>query len=1638
MINYFWSLGKAKKKYYIGFIRYILYTVYCILVFVVVVVCVVGVGVVLFQAHGSDLPGVSLPKLIELSRSLSGAMEKRILDFDYSPDLTMMPKGKLVCLVSTMVSMDEDHNCHRMATVPQGQHFRYKGEIPKGMASHSLLLVMVETEGKMPVIRQTPDSICLSYPHCTLQSSRDLIEFCAGMGALGQGALAAQFVPKVAVELRPNLAKLYASNSSAKVITGDITEFRTIKQVHEALPASATISAGVSCQPYSRLGDGKSGQDSRASTLPATLAAAHYLRAVVIILECVAPAGDDAYVRWQIAEFCKRTNFSRSEIVLDLQDVWPCKRQRWWCVLSAPALGSLDLKPFVPMQDLETIRHVMPQICRWPSYEEKQLQLTPIEAEAFADSKGSPASYCINLKGILPCALHAWGSQLTACPCGCRESGFSSARLVNKGVFGVLAESKSSHDGINEGKFRHLHPIEAAALCGLDPKLVWDSQMRLVLGAIGQLASPLQSCWICLQVQQMLQKAQFGQASVRLCKAFGLYRSWLLARAENVWTETHPKMVPSPTLEQAQLWKPVIGAKIEQLVTPERCIEKCAENIGQICSELMQQNEQSTVDSHFDWLVADLTCSQVAIPSQLDNCESAREEEHRSPTSIVPTNPEDLFDVTLQTHASDPPVVVKVPAGTKVQELLQAEVNLNNQVPQSEANMVVRDAAGVSLSLEDPIHSDIELFLCDPGSFSAEVSSTECKDSTEAGNIEVNGNPKEMEHQPISPLAQVKGPAFLKLIPPSVSSDYQVSSLRAQKILASDRQVILRNQGLIWGDDEIKWHLNRILQTCASDMTEHEIEDELPAQVDPLAFVGWIYNYQDSEIQQWHTTNGEPSVIFTVLLHQGHWIPLIVRFQESIVSLSYLQVLQQDIDIVKHVAVRMQQVFKCDSYAIHPVQCSPVPASCGAAAILFLEEYLLLQPTPAIPDYFEVHNHLRKQFQQEGFESSLVSHPWMWGAGKDETEKAQEELIQVLKAHGVPQDAVKSRAQNAIAAIGASSILQACQSQSPWRTLKALGNQVKFQFVLPSELQIQIAARAGQEAVGQPNKKGKGAKSAKHEAPLDLDPAKLSLPEGLFSCEGAPVNQITSQQIGPVAEGVAIVTALEAEPFLRANKVVSNNPLALLILNAPTARLGTTLMHSPLTVPARCVINQEPLLLEATLVQLGSKKIEKTVTKPHADFDTVKVATLKLVVYRDEVLIPWEQFGQGPVKYILHHLPILKLCQEKHCQCAAWHNTEGIAVQSAVVDVWRRQFLRKGYKPEIQSTACMFSVCLRVPSCLKDKVIDASGTAGIYVEPRSLDAREVDKSFEVVWVPRADRATVTHLKQTNPAATSIVRSDDRWGLRVPVSQAQALHASVRPDAVYLPQGPRLRFTVAPVPYGTDRKSLSKILKAMGWEAKPVQPTGAVEGGRGNVWSVLATEHPPTNIVSMGHGEMVIATVRTPTGEKDDHMKPLATTSTLTLCGNTLKKQGQQDPWTIQDPWQSYQSQKMPSHAASVPDASESLKQLESKIEQAVLARIPAQPVVSMEQDDVPDRVEFLEKQVQSLMHKQQQLEVTVNDQHVHQSAQLSQLQGQLNAQGQQVSNQLASQQQSMQQMFEAQMQQIRGLLSKRPRSEDGE
>ena len=327
--------------------------------------------------------------------------------------------------------------------------------------------------------------------------------------------------------------------------------------------------------------------------------------------------------------------------------------------------------------------------------------------------------------------------------------------------------------------------------------------------------------------------------------------------------------------------------------------------------------------------------------------------------------------------------------------------------------------------------------------------------------------------------------------------------------------------------------------------------------------------------------------------------------------------------------------------------------------------------------------------------------------------------------------------------------------------------------------------------------------------------------------------------------------------------------------------------------------------------------------------------------------------------------------------------------------------------------------------CILEALLAASGTSGAYCEPRTADGKEILGDYTVVWTQKHTPQEMQHLMQTNPAVTGLARLGERRGLRVHVNQAKALHQQVRPDTVFLPNGPKNLYTVGPFPYGADRQAVAKTLQQAGWESRPLQPTAPCPG-RGTMWSVQATDDPEHPIVVTTCGEIVI------TRQKPEQQLParspttVGSAATLALCGADKASKPDQDPWATNDPWKQYH----PAGNAIATGPNEGLQQIEERIQSAVFSKL--QPPM---EDDLPDRVHALEGQVHQLLAKQQGLESQFHDFSGQHSQQINALQNQVTAQAQQLHGHLESQNQNMQSLFEQQMHQIRGLLAKRPRDD---
>ena len=416
---------------------------------------------------------------------------------------------------------------------------------------------------------------------------------------------------------------------------------------------------------------------------------------------------------------------------------------------------------------------------------------------------------------------------------------------------------------------------------------------------------------------------------------------------------------------------------------------------------------------------------------------------------------------------------------------------------------------------------------------------------------------------------------------------------------------------------------------------------------------------------------------------------------------------------------------------------------------------------------------------------------------------------------------------------------------------------------------------------------------------------------------------------------------------------------------------------------------------------------------------SVDVACARITVYYDQWEQNWEEFANKPVKHVLACIPCLQTCRVPSCQCPGWHPSPPDQ-HDALLDVFRRQFFGENGRPTKWDKADHFAVLIRYVKSLEPAVLALSGRSGIFVEPKAEDATQPHGDYQVIWLPSMDFATVAHKATVEAHCLGIARSGRRLGLRVKAQHFQEVFASVKPEAVYLAPGSRITFHTGPWPYGCDRKSIAKALKAVGWECRPLQPLQNVPGGL--VWSVQAVCEPPTNVLSMQHGQVVLTRHDPKPGVPELQPHVVGQEATVRMC--TTNAQAEPDPWLTHDPWKRAIAVP-PQPAVPVPTAN-ALQELEERVERSILAKLP--PQECMEVDDQDPRIAQLEHQLHQLASRQTQLEATGTDNHAQQSAQVHNLQ-------QQMLVQMDHQSKQMQSMLTDQMSRIETILSKKSRTE---
>ena len=912
-------------------------------------------------------------------------------------DFGMVDNGGPIDLVCKTVVFDHSHEAHLMMTMHDGKLFHYDGLLDEGYETFTMFDACMVQQFPMTKVVALPTTKVMGHSKPSWDNLFRVVDLCSGFGGLAQGAIAAGFEIAVAIDHNEKMLDLYSKISNAPRVHGDFGQKDTLQEIWRLSKGARVMTSGFSCQPFSRLGDRRSSYDERASCLPKTLAAAFYLQAKVLILECVSPAAQDCFVKEELLHFQACTGFTCSQIDLKLDAVWPCRRQRSWWLLVAPEFGPIDMHPWSTLTNITQVQQVIPTTLLWPTTDETELALDQTELAAFGVNTNDHGKNMLNAKGTAPCALHAWGNQLRPCPCGCRAFPLSTARLEAKGLHGCLVRSACYPDGTSH--VRHIHPNEAMCLNTMDPVLDFQSSPRLVLSAVGQIAAPLQALWVFGFLVSRFTVLFRGSSQFDPDSQIQAYRSWILMRSRMVWNG-EGEIADAKLQALVRFWETQKDLSLEELLFPFRWK-------GQIESPI-------SIAALLDHLIRTQQADvPVTIPDVAEDFEPTPWYDH--PTIVddegtVGCMCADSCTVVFE-GSNDSPLKFQPKCASTVGEFLTAhqklvgqlrieKITLNGRNISEEHVMEVGQLICVTLTsdVDSPTkHADDRQcevsptldWKVDPIEDVPIASPPKKSNKFDVGTC-VIPDPKDVSEGQwldAGPLLGLQGNQFLCLKSPMINTPQQLWAVRHQFLRVIDRLAVLEKQSDLWADDEIRIHLHNLIVISNEFFPKKGLPTPKLLLLDPLLATTWAQG-RGFDCECWAKEHPEilrESVsVLTAVLYDQHWIPVFMAPTNGTLHWHTWDGFGARHDALDALAQRLSTALGFRAYLTcreHRLYFNS--QLCGALAIAFLRLMVLGCQLPSnAAEARYVHDQLRQQFIQVISPCQVTRRPWVWGAGE--------------------------------------------------------------------------------------------------------------------------------------------------------------------------------------------------------------------------------------------------------------------------------------------------------------------------------------------------------------------------------------------------------------------------------------------------------------------------------------------------------------------------------------------------------------------------------------------------------------------------------------------------------------------------------
>ena len=1477
----------------------------------------------------------------------------------YEDTLYQIPTGTRTTLKAEIEMWNG--NQHKMVSYIFRQHFTLIANVPENAKHISLINVKVDHDQRGTVLRVDELSQCIVVPTLAASDFYNLKETCAGLGALGVGAEFAGWQIKGANDQQKTMCELLQKVGRSEVVQGDIAFGSVIAELYRTFERPCPLALGFSCQAFSKGGDQLGGADVRSMSLPRALHAAFLMDAPLVVLECVSEAPSHAFVRMAIQQFCDAAKFVKSEVILNLGDLWVSQRKRWWCVLSTAEIGKVPLSPLPSVGKTAVISDFCEEF-QIPDEELlKAVRLQEHEHQQLDDLGVSIQTTELNKHAQMPTALHSWGNQFQACQCGCRSKGLSTSRFNRRGFFGVLVKMS---DGDGKQVYRHPTPQEMALFCGLPLEMDFSGNPRLEMAAVGQLASPIQSGWIFSLIRVHLQQQQIcADKMIHERQVLGDILKSLFQVRRKVWPElqeTIAMKIFEESITQRFSGSAFDAESLGDVDPKSELVEMVEPHVG---GKRKADERQVTFGEQLTQMVTSKASKQIgkihgAVPG-FQTTSLGNEEETK--IKVVEE------DVT--------PVVAKDETKTAYHESVFFQREGFAVTP---GDLLAKRTV-IYNRIEDAIYA----IGVTPGTTIAQLLEVEGISGSEVEVITVMGNT-------LSHGAMIDHWQCVIIQRKDQRMQNQSPEIMQVELSKMPRYKSILLQGARVAFEEFNFYLSSFIQAEQSKVVS-------PIVVLEMQDIGLLVESWMQEVREC----GVDMLVVTAILTNDHWIPFVFRNREG----------------KWNAKSSTEGCSLWELFGISQVEISQGPEvgrsfehDCGFQAFAWLLGEVLESSCTCIPlDQAALWRSLFWQKQLTKGEVVTQSSIVIMGGHGDEVVTA---LASILKEHGVFNERVLARANEAIENIGRQQIVQAIQGSRPWVALKQLANQKVPQYKLVREDEFQAVLK---ERV----KSGKPIghkRNQKEHAPqgVVIQPDDLQVPPGVFVQEDSSViHQIGIGQIGAVGNGLVICTEKEVQPFLEAS-TLSEAGLAFAVVNPSSVFVQQ--YGQPIRFPANCRKTEEPVLVSAVLIQRGKQQVVRAIPQHPMKIQEVEVSTAKVLVYRDQIEGEWDSFCESPVKFVLQQIQCLAACKKSNCSCKSWHPASDPG-NEPLLDVWNRDFLTGAFRKTKASEATMFACAIRVRSDVFLQVLNASGNGGVYIEPRTDDGKGHSSNFHTVWLNKMTYEEAVASKATARCCAYLIRVNRRYGLKTDIGNAEALHAQFRAEVPMMVEGKREVYQVGPLPWGTTRSSLQKLFEIWQWAARPLQPTGRSADGKGLMWLAQATAPPGATAITMAHGDVIIvkkgietaAPPKVPSVEASKFTKQ-------SLSGNEV---------VHHDPWAEAASKLPHVQRGEIGLTAQQIAQIETNLEKKM------QESRSSHSDEDVNMSPTLEPRVKQL---ESQIAQIVDAQKSQQS-QTSNLSSQVQGLQTQVDRQSKESQAHLDNKMESQMAKIEALLSKRMRQE---